>query len=46
MRSEILQFRASAAITENSTAFLLRTGRAPGIPKQTGQTRVFGSLPL
>lgn len=39
------QFRAMAASVANSTAFLLRTGSAPGIPRQTGQTLVFGGAP-
>ncbi len=29
----------------DSTAFSLTTGRAPGRPRQTGQTWVFGSAP-
>src|SRR5215469_18405336 len=39
------QFKAMAASVANSTAFLLRTGSAPGIPRQTGQTLVFGGVP-
>ncbi len=39
------QFRAMAASVANSTAFLFRTGRAPGIPRQTGQTLVLGGAP-
>ncbi len=39
------QFRAMAASVANSTAFLLSTGRAPGIPRQTGQTLVLGGAP-
>jgi hypothetical protein len=30
---------------ENSTTFLLRTGRLPGIPRHTGQVWVFGGEP-
>src|ERR1039458_10800539 len=33
------------ALTANSTAWRLSTGRAPGIPRQTGQTLVLGSEP-
>src|SRR5437660_12269734 len=36
---------ARAAKPANSTAFRLSTGRAPGNPKQTGQTFVFGGSP-
>ena len=36
---------AIAASVANSTAFLLSTGSAPGIPRQTGQTFVFGRAP-
>src|SRR5436309_15634219 len=43
--SLILQFKAIAASTANSTAFLLSTGSAPGSPRQTGQTLVFGGAP-
>src|SRR5215471_8607715 len=39
------QFRAIAARVANSTAFLFRTGSAPGMPRQTGQTFVFGEAP-
>ena len=39
------QFRAMAASVANSTAFLFRTGKAPGIPRQTGQTLVLGGAP-
>src|SRR5216683_8430910 len=39
------QPRAKAARPANSTAFRLSTGRAPGKPKQTGQTLVFGGSP-
>lgn len=34
-----------AASAANSTAFRFRTGKAPGSPKQTGQTFVFGGSP-
>src|SRR6516225_1762795 len=34
-----------AASTANSTARLLRTGSEPGMPRQTGQTWVFGGAP-
>src|SRR5512140_169464 len=39
------QFKASAAMIAISTAWRLRTGRAPGRPRQTGQTLVFGGAP-
>ncbi len=39
------QFSAIAASVANSTAFLFSTGSAPGIPRQTGQTFVFGGAP-
>src|ERR1700732_5172386 len=39
------QFRAMAASVANSTAFLFSTGSAPGSPRQTGQTLVFGGDP-
>ena len=39
------QFSAIAASVANSTTFLLRTGSAPGIPRQTGQTFEFGGAP-
>src|SRR5437588_6084888 len=39
------QLIAIAASVANSTTFLLRTGRAPGSPRQTGQTFVFGGSP-
>src|SRR5205814_3587479 len=39
------QFSAMAARTAKSTVFLLRTGSAPGSPRQTGQTFVFGGAP-
>ena len=29
----------------NSTSFLFRTGRTPGIPRHTGHTFEFGGLP-
>src|SRR5208337_1470920 len=37
--------KAIAARTANSTAFRLSTGKAPGSPRQTGQTFVFGGSP-
>src|SRR5258708_23449567 len=39
------QFRAIAASVANSTALRFRTGNAPGIPRQTGQTFVLGGSP-
>src|SRR5713101_7665542 len=39
------QFSAIAASTANSTALRLSTGSAPGIPRHTGQTFVFGAAP-
>src|SRR5579872_590504 len=39
------QFSAIAASVANSTAFLFRTGSAPGSPRHTGQTFVFGGSP-
>src|ERR1700731_2428601 len=39
------QFRAMAASVANSTAFLFNTGSAPGSPRHTGQTLVFGGAP-
>src|SRR5580658_3749683 len=39
------QFKAIAAFIASSTASRLRTGRAPGRPRQTGQTLVFGGAP-
>src|SRR5579871_3315806 len=39
------QLRAMAASTANSTPLLLRTGKAPGRPRQTGQTLVLGASP-
>jgi len=36
---------AIAASTAKSTAFRFRTGRAPGSPRQTGQTLVLGGSP-
>src|SRR5215475_5742448 len=39
------QFSAVAASTANSTARLFSTGRAPGKPRHTGQTLVFGGSP-
>src|SRR5205807_2857337 len=43
--SRIWQFSAWAASTPNSTALRLSTGRAPGSPRHTGQTLVFGGAP-
>src|SRR6478752_7337042 len=43
--SLILQFRAMAASTANSTALRFRTGNAPGRPRHTGHTFVFGGSP-
>ena len=39
------QFSAMAALMASSTASRLRTGSAPGNPRQTGQTLVFGGAP-
>jgi hypothetical protein len=39
------QFKANAASMANSTAFRFSTGKAPGIPRQTGQTLVLGAAP-
>src|SRR3954463_9494472 len=39
------QFSAMAARTAKSTVFLFRTGSAPGSPRHTGQTLVFGGAP-
>ena len=39
------QFSAIAASVANSTAFRLSTGKAPGMPRQTGQTFVLGGAP-
>src|SRR5579872_7150460 len=39
------QFSAIAASVANSTALRLRTGRAPGKPRHTGQTLVLGGAP-
>src|SRR3954471_17345840 len=43
--SRIWQFSAIAASVANSTAFLFSTGSAPGRPRHTGQTFVFGGAP-
>jgi len=43
--SRTWQLRARDASVANSTARLLRTGSAPGKPRQTGQTLVFGGDP-
>src|SRR5208282_2801993 len=37
--------KAIAASAANSTAFRFSTGRAPGSPRQTGHTFVFGGSP-
>src|SRR5580698_8753666 len=37
--------KAIAARVANSTAFRLSTGKAPGSPRQTGQTFEFGGSP-
>jgi hypothetical protein len=39
------QFSATPVRMVSSTALRLGTGNAPGKPKQTGQTRVFGGWP-
>src|ERR1700722_20215850 len=39
------QFGAIAASVANSTALRFSTGKAPGRPKHTGQTFVFGGAP-
>src|ERR1700680_3665296 len=39
------QFSAMAARVAKSTALRLRTGKAPGMPRQTGQTLVLGDAP-
>src|ERR1700746_307000 len=39
------QLSAIAARVANSTTFRLRTGKAPGIPRHTGQTLVLGGAP-
>ena len=44
-RSRTWQLRASEASVANSTARRFRTGSAPGRPRQTGQTLVFGGAP-
>jgi hypothetical protein len=41
----IWQPSASAALTASSTAFAFRTGSAPGKPRHTGHTCVFGGAP-
>src|SRR6185312_3615310 len=43
--SRTWQFSACDASTANSTARLLSTGKAPGNPRHTGQTFVFGGAP-
>src|ERR1700720_700273 len=39
------QFSAMAALIPSSTAWRLSTGKAPGSPRQTGQTLVLGGAP-
>jgi hypothetical protein len=39
------QFKAIAAKVANSTALRFKTGKAPGIPRHTGQTFVLGAAP-
>src|SRR5882724_12057124 len=39
------QFNAIAACVANSTALRFKTGNAPGNPRHTGQTWVFGAAP-
>jgi hypothetical protein len=39
------QLVARAIFRANSTAFWFRTGRLPGIPRQTSQTWVLGGAP-
>src|SRR4051812_16441734 len=41
----MVQFSASPIRTADSRAFSLRTGSAPGSPRQTGQTWVLGAAP-
>src|SRR2546423_935690 len=43
--SRTWQLSAIAASVANSTARLFSTGRAPGNPRQTGHTFVFGGAP-
>src|SRR5271155_1354289 len=43
--SRTWQLRASEASVANSTERWLRTGKAPGRPRQVGQMLVFGSAP-
>src|ERR1700734_972968 len=43
--SLIRHSKASAASVANSTAFRLSTGKAPGSPRQTGQTFELGGWP-
>src|SRR5690349_23564788 len=43
--SRISQFSAIAASVANSTALRFSTGKAPGSPRHTGQTFVFGGSP-
>src|SRR3954467_1039840 len=41
----MVQLSARPIRTADSSAFSLSTGRAPGRPRQTGQTWVFGAAP-
>ncbi len=41
----MVQLSASAALIASSTAWRFRTGSAPGRPRHTGQTFVFGGDP-
>jgi hypothetical protein len=41
----MVQFRARPIRTADSSAFSLSTGSAPGRPRQTGHTWVFGAAP-
>src|SRR6202043_759718 len=43
--SLIRHSKAIAARAANSTAFRFSTGKAPGSPRHTGHTFVFGGLP-
>jgi hypothetical protein len=41
----MVQRVAMPIVTAYSTTFRFNTGRTPGIPRQTGQTWVFGGAP-
>jgi hypothetical protein len=45
LRGVMEQLVESPAFMANSTTFLFSTGRAPGIPRQTGQVCELGSAP-